>query len=173
MATDRTAMVKRLATEALNDLADPRLSLEISIRKAVRVAALERDAWWKTFLQLQLTDLKYENTDMIKEELVSAIGPIRDDVFAVESTEKEAQSIFEGALGAYFASRTIPSQKDKFFGKSVGQAEAILKELSKSLDAVRSRVPDNLMIAFQEQQAIINRIRNLVQGFLISIESRD
>src|ERR1700692_3952214 len=117
---DNRTQARAIASNALDDLANPSVPLDAAVRKAIRVAALCGNPAMRAWLQLQVTDL----TDSGRNDAMR----IRRQIEA-EFDEATARRVTTAVLDSYFDSRTPKSEPDKLYGPPISEIERLSKEL--------------------------------------------
>ncbi len=153
---------RALAAEALSDLADPDVSLEVSIRKAIRAAALRGHVYWRDWLTLQTIDIAAPDhePDAIKRYITSMLAESQS---ADDNTAKVAED--------YASSRTMARQPGKLYTSSIGTLEEGIRLEGREMIAAEHSIPARALESIDEQRTMLDGIRNRVRDYLTSAAS--
>ena len=151
---------RRLATQALEELNNPSLSLEVPVRTALRVAALKKHTHMQAWLHLQLVDFRRTGN---ATEVISTIHNRFPDL-------ETANRVHEQVANDYLESRSMRN-RDQIFGSPISELEAAVREFEQTLRATQSAPPREALESATEMSGMLQGIRNRVMDYLVKIES--
>jgi hypothetical protein len=159
---ERRIDARALATQALNDLGTPGVTLEQVIRTSIRVAALCGHPAMRAWLELQTLDLTNASSDRIL---------LREAVERSISDRERAERITDTVLKDYVHGRTTHSDPDQVYGRSIDRLEELATMFSSEVTNSPGPVPDEILRGYNSTRQVMMQIKNRVANYLVGIES--
>jgi hypothetical protein len=162
VSEDDRRQARKLAKDALRDLQTVGTPIEVGIQKAMRVAALCGDPFWRAWLQLQLVDLTGDRANLTS---------IKTMLDAALPDERVSQEIAVTVFADYTESRaidianTIDGSPITDLEQLVQMAALLLQEGDDPGPKIFERVRRNTLI--------LSRVKGRIQKYLTHVESGD
>lgn len=158
--TDNTEEARNLAAYALAMLTMKESSVEAGVRAVLRIATLLGQSWWQVWAQLQLTELVDEDTAR------DSVRPMLEHAFPDQSRREQ---IVELALADMLTTRVTATGSERYYLANIADIEHDLPIYEASL--MRAIEVDRLAQC-DLRRAILNRVKNRTQSYLMAIEAR-
>jgi hypothetical protein len=160
MSENDATRARAFARDALDELLAPNASIESVVRKAMRVAALRRHAFWRAWLQLQLIDLTGDRAEL------TTIKTMLDAAFP---DERVSQDVAQNVFADYTASREsgIPGKID---GRPITEIEQLVQMAALLIQEGDDPGP-KIFERVQRNRQVLSRVKNRIQQYLSEVES--
>ena len=156
---DPALEARHIAVYSLGQLLQKDSSVEAGVRAVLRIATMLRHSWWQTWAFIQLTDFYEPDAMDAADRLVEAAFPEAD----------RRRDLLESAMANVRATRRVElSEPPEYYLADISDLERDLPifeaRLMKKISVERFRQRDT-------RRAILNRVKNRVQIYLMAIEN--